>query len=764
MLSEKVLQDLNDWYAKLRTEGKILPREQLQEQYAMFEERFGPERLSGLDGRNLLYTMHALGEDYRDSLVYWLEFKTDDEFQTKAYGNIAGGSAHKFGLYRRKEDSTWITGSPQHPIELSEEQAVEIAQRHREQLFRGIDLLQQLPEGAGPTDYRHLQKQIEVAAPDIYDSAWAHKYFFLLFPEKLDDYHVEYLQQFHLIKLLIEPPAGSGRYLSAGHFVSAAKELGWPMNHFTKVLNHRNGRNHNYWRVLVQYPDDERYKDVWPAMSKGGFIGISYNLLGDLSDIQHDQASKDELQKRMQKAGYAKNGGWSNDIFNFVARIQEGDIVLAFERSSVLGIGRVTGPYVYDTSLANSYHHRPVEWLSVGEWSLPEAEAVGRVARILKSPKNLVEIERRILESPEPGPVSKPIGRAARLVGIPGRIQTILDRKKQVILYGPPGTGKTYWARIAARELAAHRSFGKPFDDLGEEEKASIEALGTGNKPYVRMCTFHPAYGYEDFLEGYRPVTTDDQQLIFERQEGIFKRLCEDARARPDHNFYMVIDEINRGDIPRIFGELLTIIEKDKRDQAILLPLSGQAFSVPPNVYIIGTMNTADRSIALLDTALRRRFGFIELMPEYSVLGDAVVANMIPLGKWLEELNTRILSYIGRDSRNLQIGHAYLLEKGRPVIDTDRFVRILQDDIIPLLEEYCYEDYEALSNILGSTFVDREKQRIRHELFVADRRDDLLAALIKLWPELITSADVVAAEAVSEQLEEENDESEDLAG
>jgi len=215
MLNDKVLLELNDWYAKLRAEGEIVPRERLQEQYARFEERFGPDRLSGLDGRNLLYTMHALGEDYRDSLVYWLEFKSDDEFETKTFGGIAGGSALKYGLYRRREDNAWMTGSPQNQIELSEEQAIEFAQRHREQLFKGIELLQQLPDGAGADDYRQLQVQMEASAPDIYDSAWAHKYFFLLFPEKLDDFHVEYLQQFHLIKLLMEPPAGSGRYVTS---------------------------------------------------------------------------------------------------------------------------------------------------------------------------------------------------------------------------------------------------------------------------------------------------------------------------------------------------------------------------------------------------------------------------------------------------------------------------------------------------------------------------------------------------------------------
>ena len=189
--------------------------------------------------------------------------------------------------------------------------------------------------------------------------------------------------------------------------------------------------------------------------------------------------------------------------------------------------------------------------------------------------------------------------------------------------------------------------------------------------------------------------------MQFILRDGIFKKLCNDAQARPDHKFYLIIDEINRGDIPRIFGELLTVLEKDKRGKAILLPLTGRPFRVPGNVFIIGTMNTADRSIALLDTALRRRFGFIELMPDISILGDAMV-DEIPLGPWLKALNERICEYVGRDARNLQIGHAYLLEKGRPVGDFAMFARILREDILPLLEEYCYEDYGTLEKITGA--------------------------------------------------------------
>src|SRR5690606_23846202 len=141
------------------------------------------------------------------------------------------------------------------------------------------------------------------------------------------------------------------------------------------------------------------------------------------------------------------------------------------------------------------------------------------------------------------------------------------------------------------------------------------------------------------------------------------------------------------------------------RGKPILLPVSGAAFSVPPNVFVIGTMNTADGSIVLLDPALRRRFGFLALPPHPSMLASATIEG-IPLRSWLEELNKRILQFVGSDARNLQIGHAYSLDNGKPITDIGKLARVLREDIIPLLEEYCYEDYAALKQILGSAFVD----------------------------------------------------------
>jgi len=241
-----------------------------------------------------------------------------------------------------------------------------------------------------------------------------------------------------------------------------------------------------------------------------------------------------------------------------------------------------------------------------------------------------------------------------------------------------------------------------------------------------------------------------NEQTVFSLKAGIFKSLCEEAKKSPDKNYYLIIDEINRGDISRIFGELITIIETGKREREMILPLSGESFSVPENVYIVGTMNTADRSIALLDVALRRRFGFLELMPDYSLLSAITIENL-PVGLWLSELNRRIVEHVGRDARNLQIGHSYFMEKGIPIKGFDRLRKVIQEDVIPLIEEYCYGDYRTISKIIGSSFVDTSKQEINHELFKTANKADLISALLEPKPEIATSSSVQPAENEDDQ-------------
>lgn len=764
ILDESIRNQIIERHRQLQDEGKLRTKQHLDREYAVFRERFGPSVLQGLDGEALLTLLHD--HSNRDSLVYWLEFKNDDEFETGKFGSIAGGSALKFIIFRRKESGNWQAGSEKgnRPEDISIEEAITYARNHRDQLIQGCKLLEALPPNATDDDYAELQDQMDELAPDVSRLAWGHKYFSLLFPDKLDDYHSPDYQRFHLLKLLQLPPDGTGRYICAGRFVAAAKEVGLIINHFTSTLNSVQGGPHRYWRIGTS--SGESGTSYWPMMRDSGCVAVGWPKLGDLSWVESKKESRKKLKELLKETypnHHTTTGRVCSQLMQFAVEISEGDIVLAANGMTILGIGRVIGGYEFNSE-HEFPHQRQVEWLSVGDWQMPESsEGLQSIVRVLgKFNDNLLAIELRIQSSEPPdlggGEDPKP-KKPIRLSGILGRIQSVLARKGQVILYGPPGTGKTYWAEKAANDLAAISSFGKLFESLSETEKNMV--LGDTQKSgLVRLCCFHPAYGYEDFLEGYRPENIDGH-VSFKLRDGVFKGMCKEAAGSPEQSFYLIVDEINRGDIPRIFGELLTTLEKDKRGKRIVLPVSQEVFSVPKNVFLIGTMNTADRSISLLDAALRRRFGFVEMMPDGKVLKDSAVSG-IPLRAWFDALNTRIREHVGRDARNLQIGHSYLMHGESPLKDFASLKRAFRDDIIPLLEEYCYEDYTTLAMILGDQLVDSAAQRICHELFDDGQESDLVQALLAPCPEISASSEAVSSE--ESVLDSEDADAEDEEG
>ena len=337
------------------------------------------------------------------------------------------------------------------------------------------------------------------------------------------------------------------------------------------------------------------------------------------------------------------------------------------------------------------------------------------------------------------------------------------EHARNTILYGPPGTGKTYstvshtLAIIdgvkpkaettepdrqrfhGLRFTCAHDAYAVLVETLGEKKaKEVMTAFGEDADGRVAMVTFHQNYAYEDFVEGIRPRLTDSgdgdgdgdgdeesaakdaspsSELDYELRPGIFRRICKAAEverheaasaSREPERFVLIIDEINRGNVPKIFGELITLIEPSRRlgaddETTVTLPYSGDDFGVPDNLYIIGTMNTADRSIQQLDTALRRRFTFVEMMPDadHDLIPEDV--DGVNCRKLLRAMNERIALLLDREH---QIGHTYLLK----VTTMDQLADTFRNRIFPLLQEYFYDDWRRISAVLGgNAFVQRNK-------------------------------------------------------
>jgi len=215
----------------------------------------------------------------------------------------------------------------------------------------------------------------------------------------------------------------------------------------------------------------------------------------------------------------------------------------------------------------------------------------------------------------------------------------------------------------------------------------------------IGFVTFHQSYSYEEFIEGLRPDTDNGERISYTIQDGIFKEFCNRARKVPEERFVFIIDEINRGNISRILGELITLLEPTKREGreealSVTLPYSKSRFSVPSNVYVIGTMNTADKSLVSLDAALRRRFRFKEMMTDYSLVPDNVQG--IDVRRMLEVINERIEVLYDRDHT---IGHSYLMK----VQSLDDLNGVFEDSIIPLLQEYFMDDFEKIGQVLSKS-------------------------------------------------------------
>lgn len=278
------------------------------------------------------------------------------------------------------------------------------------------------------------------------------------------------------------------------------------------------------------------------------------------------------------------------------------------------------------------------------------------------------------------------------------------------ILYGPPGTGKTYATVEKALEIFVQAGLRNSGNTRQEQLRCFNNLVQDG---HIRFVTFHQSFCYEDFVEGIRAVTDNDGKISYEVKDGIFKELCAAARGTAGEAvslpYVLIIDEINRGNVSRIFGELITLLEDSHRASldkdsyqrdtvTVRLPYSRDSFSVPENIYIIGTMNTADQSLTGLDVALRRRFAFTEMPPRPELLQSRrLEGTTVTLGDLLDCLNQRIAALLDKEHC---LGHAYFMGLGDSV-SVAELSDVFKKHIVPLLEEYFFADWEKIQWVLN---------------------------------------------------------------
>ena len=419
--------------------------------------------------------------------------------------------------------------------------------------------------------------------------------------------------------------------------------------------------------------------DKWEECYKSGYMLLGWGKIGDLGAFN----SKDEMKQQM-KQEYGDSSSYKNSAYatwQFVHDIKVGDVVFVKKGYyGILGKGIVESDYEYDADRADEYSNvRKVNWTNKGNWTIehqvpqktltditPYSDFVQQIKDLFED-DDIVDDEQEITYPKYPAEnfledVYMSEEDYSRLVGL-------LRNKKNIILQGAPGVGKTY----AAKRLA-------------------YSMMGVKDVERVMMVQFHQSYSYEDFIMGFRPSATG-----FELKKGAFYNFCKKAEIDSDNEYFFIIDEINRGNLSKIFGELFMLIENDKRGNALQLLYSDEKFAVPKNVYIIGMMNTADRSLAMLDYALRRRFAFFDIKTGFETPGFREYRMALDNEKFnkliscVENLNGVIASDESL-GEGFCIGHSYFCNLQPETITDDWLYGVVEYELIPLLKEYWFDE------------------------------------------------------------------------
>ncbi|MFG6380967.1 MAG: AAA family ATPase [Muribaculum sp.] len=647
-----------------------------EEAYEAFVAEFPPETLKTMPLD--LYT--NLNRD--DSFCYWLETRTD------CLGGIWGGSAYKFGIYKwenmpsrmggRSSDNeyAWYTkygGSAEEAFGNVRAIVDKIARRALAGEFEAIDGIDMGPAVKWKIAFLYADhKLVGIFNPEMLVAA----------AEVSGIENASSLPMSQLQRRLMEMKPYGMDVFEYGEYL-------WP-----RAKEYLESKR-QYW---VYSPGEGAYNREQDLANNT--MAVGWSAVGNLTSFKN----KKEIQHRLE-AEYGSEKGQSTNaksLYDFSRSIRIGDIVIAKQGVwNIVGIGVVKSDYRYDAELDEFPNVRNVDWYQTGEWLVKKQ--LPRKTLTMKDKSFYDQIIKQIKEHKIMANLDRPL-------------MKLLTRKKQIVLQGAPGTGKTYSTAEIAVSICNPEFDGQNNRDAVMKEYRRLMADGR-----IGFTTFHQSMDYEEFVEGLKPVA-ENGGLVFRPQPGIFREMADKAllaaikrdkqqindtvnidelltsREKVDYKddapaYVLIIDEINRGNVSKILGELITLLEADKRlgeqnELTAVLPYSRRHFGVPSNLYIVATMNTADRSTGSVDYAIRRRFGFVtveadrKVVEEFGYDSPKTKESALKLFDSVAALMDSVNTSFNR--RDMMPGHSYFLA---PTVDELKMK--LTYELQPLLREYC---------------------------------------------------------------------------
>ena len=569
-----------------------------------FQEKFAPEKLAAIEDENLLTSLFYTVGDNTEALCCWLEHNADCR---EYFGSIAGGSAYKFGLFQKKDTGEWMTGSPQKPEVLSEEQALEVGKTIRDALIKGVDIINNATLDS-LSDFEKLDEDLKQGIGEqYYNLAWFHKYFSLICPEKLSGFHSNDWQTHVLRCLRINP--SEKYYTRSAQLAKIENYAGMYYREFFAVVFEEFGGIKHFVRIGTK-DDEKNYAVEWQQKS---VVGIGWRAIGSLGDyVAGDGIDKDAITEKMMEEYFHDDKKTASRKAGELARFYKTNadtVFVAMNGEKLIAFVDEIGEYFYDPSTAMAH-------MKVGKWhkkfadgdTLPD-KSEGKLTSCyqLTNNENLMFLYEKYYygeESESEELNDSEVEETYMPLVFNTEIETEYERNR--IVFGAPGTGKSY------------------------ELKEDCEDLLKDAKDNYERVTFHPDYSYSQFVGTYKPVMGADEKIRYDFVPGPFMRVYVEAlksgRTENPQPHLLLIEEINRAKVAAVFGDVFQLLDRDDdgvseyeiqasedirkylAKQLGGTPDNYQKIRIPNNMFIWSTMNSADQGVFPMDTAFKRRW------------------------------------------------------------------------------------------------------------------------------------------------------------